>query len=90
MVSRVKRIERSEGPRIKKDQAGLTHEVLVVIVIGVVNNAVAVLLVEPAESAGPVVLRVDGAPALEARLPETLVEAFAQTPAGDLRVEFAA
>lgn len=68
----------------------LTHQVLVVIVVGVVDDAVAVPLVEPAEPADPEPLAVHRGPALEAHLPQALVQALAQRPARDLRVELAA
>lgn len=68
----------------------LTHEILVIIVIGVVNDPVAVPLIESAQSAGVIVLGVDGATALEARLSEALVQALAQAASGDLRVKLPA
>lgn len=46
----------------------LTHEILVVIVISIVNDSVAVSLIESAQSADMIVLGVDGTAALEARL----------------------
>lgn len=68
----------------------LTHQVLVVIVVRVVYHAVAVPLVEPAEPADAEPLAVHRGPALEADLPQALVQTLAQRPAGDLRVELAA
>ena len=50
----------------------------------------AILLIEPAQTTSVIMLRVDGASALEARLSKTLVEALAQAPSRDLRVEFPA
>lgn len=50
----------------------------------------AVPLVEPAEAADAKPLAVDRGPTLEADLPQTLVQALAQRPARDLRVELAA
>lgn len=68
----------------------LTHKILVIVVVAVVNDPVPVLLVVPAEPAGTVLAGVDGAPAREARLAQALVEALAQAPTRDLRVELAA
>lgn len=47
-------------------------------------------LIESAQSADMIVLGVDGAAALEARLPQALVQAFAEAAPGDLRMELAA
>lgn len=68
----------------------LTHEILVVIVIGVVDDPVALPLIESAQSADVVVLGVNGTATLETRLPEALIQALAQAAPGDLRVELAA
>lgn len=68
----------------------LTHKILVIVVIGVVNDPMAVPLIESAQSAGVVVLGVDGATALETRLTEAFVQAFAEAASGDLRVKLAA
>lgn len=71
-------------------QSILTHEILVIVVLGIVDNPVTVPLIESAQSAGVIMLRVDGATALEARLPEALIQALAKATSGDLRMEFAA
>lgn len=68
----------------------LTHEILIVIIVGVVNESPAVLLIEAAHFADAIGLGVDGAPALEARLPEALVEALAEAAPVYLRGELAA
>lgn len=71
-------------------QSLLTHQVLVVIVIRVVYDAMAVSLVEPAEPAYAEPFAVNGRPALEAHLAQTLVQTLAQRSSGDLRMELAA
>lgn len=68
----------------------LTHEILVVIIISVVDNPVAVSLIESAQSADVIMFGVDGTATLKARLPETVVQALAETSPGDLRMEIAA
>lgn len=68
----------------------LTHEILVIVVISIVDNPVAVPLIESAQSTGVIMLGVDGAAALEARLPETLIKALAETASSDLRMELTA
>lgn len=50
----------------------------------------AVPLIESAQSTGVIMLGVDGAAALEARLPETLIKALAETASSDLRMELTA
>lgn len=62
----------------------LTHEILVIVVIGIVENPVTVLLIESAQSAAVIMLGVNGATTLEARLPEAFVQALAETASGDL------
>lgn len=47
-------------------------------------------LVEPAEPADPETLAVYGRTALEAHLPQTLVQTLTQRPSGDLRMKLAA
>lgn len=56
----------------------LTHEVLVVVVVRVVDDADAVALVEAAESADAEALAVHGGATLEAGLAQALVQALAQ------------
>lgn len=72
------------------DERPLTHQIFVVIVIGVVDDPVTVPLVEPAQSAYPESFAVDGRPALEAHLPQTLVQTLAQRPSRDFRMKLAA
>lgn len=47
-------------------------------------------LVEAAQPADPETLAVDGRTALEAHLPQTLVQTLAQRPSGDFRMKLAA
>lgn len=68
----------------------LTHKVLIIVVVGIVDDPMTVPLIESAQSADMIVLGVNGAAALEARLPQALVQAFAEAAPGDLRVELAA
>lgn len=65
----------------------LTHEVLVVVVVGVVDDPDAVALVEAAETADAEPLAVHGGTTLEAGLAQALVQALAEGATGDLRVE---
>lgn len=62
----------------------LTHEILVIVVIGIVDNAVTIPLIESAQSTGVIMLGVNGATALEARLPEAFIEALAEAASSDL------
>lgn len=76
----------SRGERMRSI---LTHEILVIVVIGIVDNPT-IPLIESAQSAGMVMLGVNGATTLEARLPETLVQALAETTSGDFRMKLTA
>lgn len=67
-----------------------THKILVVVVVSVVDDPVTVPLIEPAQATNMIILGVDGATALKARLSQALVQALAQTASGDLRMELAA
>lgn len=68
----------------------LTHEILVIVVIGIIDNPVTVPLIESTQSTSVIMLGVDGATALEACLPETLVKALAKAASSNLRMELAA
>lgn len=61
----------------------LTHEVLIVVVVGVIDDPVSILLVVAAHATGLEVFRVDGALALKARLSEAVVQTLAETSSGD-------
>jgi hypothetical protein len=67
----------------------LTHQVLVVVIVSVVNDPVAVLLVEATKPARPEAIAINGRSALETGLAQTLVEALGQRAASDLGMEFA-
>lgn len=67
---------------------GLTHKVFIVIIIRIINNPVTVPLIKSAEPTNPKPFTINGRSALEASLPQTFVQAFAQRPAGYLRMEF--
>lgn len=68
----------------------LTHQILVVIIVGVVDDSHSVSLIVPAQSTRPESVAVHGGTTLEAGLAQTLVQALTQRSPGDLRVEFAA
>ncbi|EZA62054.1 hypothetical protein X777_06740, partial [Ooceraea biroi] len=61
-----------------------THKILIVVVVGVVDDPVTVPLIKPAQSADVIILGVDGAAALKARLSQAFIQAFAQAATGDL------
>lgn len=67
----------------------LTHQVLIVVVVSVVDDPVAVLLVEATQPARPEAIAVHSRSALEAGLTQTLVQALSQRAASDLGVELA-
>lgn len=68
----------------------LTHEILVIVVISIVDNPVTVPLIKSAQSTGVIMLGVNGAAALEACLPETFVKALAEAASSNLRMELTA
>lgn len=68
----------------------LTHQVLVVIIIRIIDDPHAILLVVPAETTRPVPFAINSRPALKTDLPQALVEALAQRASRDLRVELPA
>ena len=70
--------------------SSLTHKILVVIVIRIVDDPVPVTLIESAQSAGVIMFRIHGAPALETGLSKTFVKAFAQATSSYLGVKFTA
>jgi hypothetical protein len=67
----------------------LTHQILIIIIILVVDDSHFVALVESAQPTSAESITVHRRAALEARLAEALVKAFAQRASGDFRVEFA-
>lgn len=73
----------------KKGKSDLTHKVFVVIVIWIIHNPMAISLVESAEATNPKPLTINSRSALEASLPKTFIQTFAQRSACDLRMEFA-
>lgn len=74
---------------IKKNCFERTHKIFIVIIISVINDTMAVPLIESAQSTGVIMLGINSAPALKARLPQALIEALAQTSPSDFRVKFA-
>jgi len=79
-----------ETTRAQKQKARvLTHQILVVVVVGVVDDPVAVLLVEAAETTRPEAFAVDSRTALETGLAQALVQTLCKRASGDFRVELA-
>lgn len=73
-----------------RERSILTHEILVIIVIGVMDNSIAISLIISTQSAGVKMFGIDDTATLETRLSQTLVQTFAETASGDFRVELAA
>lgn len=67
-----------ENENGEEKMAKLTHEVLVVVVVFVINDSHLVALVKAAESARPEAIAVNRRSALEAGLTQTLVQALAE------------